>query len=253
MSDAKHGRLFVCGDMHGIPSDTRKINARNFPEGKHLSEQDVIIQLGDFGWIWYPFGVNKEQEHWLDWIAEKPFTFAFLPGNHENYDIIETLPTIQKWGSTVAVLRRKTGDIYILLKGNLYTINGKTILAIGGAKSIDKIYRIPYKSWWPQETLTKAEEDNTLDNLESVNNIVDYVLTHTCPTHLVLDMFENDTENAFYGMQKIHDPVSEFLEYLDNIIAFKEWHFGHMHKDQRIEKYNCVYQCHYNKPPHELD
>ncbi|HEO98899.1 MAG TPA: metallophosphoesterase [Epsilonproteobacteria bacterium] len=42
------GRIFVCGDTHGMCEDTQKLNGRNFPEQKSLTKNDVLIQLGDF-------------------------------------------------------------------------------------------------------------------------------------------------------------------------------------------------------------
>lgn len=61
----KH-KLFVCGDTHGMTKDTQKLNSDNFPEQKKLTKEDLLIQLGDFGWVWFPLGKNKEQEYWLE-------------------------------------------------------------------------------------------------------------------------------------------------------------------------------------------
>jgi len=47
----KKNRIFVCGDTHGIPRDSKKLNGTNFPEQKELTKDDVLIQLGDFGWV----------------------------------------------------------------------------------------------------------------------------------------------------------------------------------------------------------
>ena len=50
--------LFVCGDTHGMTKDTQKLNSENFPEQKELTKDDVLIQLGDFGWVWFPLGAE---------------------------------------------------------------------------------------------------------------------------------------------------------------------------------------------------
>jgi hypothetical protein len=242
-------RVFVCGDTHGIQSDTKKLSNKNFPEAKSLSKEDVVIQLGDFGWLWYPPEKNdKDQEHWLDWLAERPFTIAVIPGNHENYDLIEGLPVKTKWGNDVRVLVRKGGNIYILERGRVYAINGKKILAVGGAMSTDKHRRIEGIDWWPQELLSKEEENICLDEIDHHNRKVDYICTHTCPARIIPYL----NLPPYMGM-RIKDSVSRFLDYIDNLVEFKEWHFGHFHVDQRItDGGGDIYQCHYNKPPYEL-
>jgi DNA repair exonuclease SbcCD nuclease subunit len=234
--------VYVCGDTHGLPEDTTKLNTKKFPEQKTMTSDDVVVQLGDFGWIWYPAMTNAEQEYWLDWLAAKNFTLAVVPGNHENYDIIEKLPLIEKWGNLVHVLSRKTGDIYILLRGAVYTINGKKVFTCGGATSTDKEHRRQGISWWPQETLNKKEENRALDELQKHNWDVDYILTHTCPEEILPLFLPN---NSYFYLK---DPVGKFLNFIHKQVEFKEWHFGHVHVDKRLNDFFC----HYNKPPVKL-
>ena len=96
----------------------------------------------------FHLGQNKEQEYWLDWLTSRNYTLAVVLGNHENYNIIETLPLEMKWGNEVKVLQRKDGNIYFLKRGAVDEINGRKILTIGGAESIDKESRIINISWW---------------------------------------------------------------------------------------------------------
>lgn len=235
-------RIFVCGDTHGKEADTQKLNSRNFPEQKSLTKNDVVIQLGDFAWIWYPSGENKEQEYWLDWLAGKNYTLAVVLGNHENYDIIETLPIDERWGNEVRVLKRETGEIYFLKRGGVYTINGKKILAIGGAESTDKESRTEGVSWWHQERLTFQETELCLDEIEKHGKEYDYVLTHTCPSKIV-NRYSNN-------MMRAKCSVATFLDYIDDIVECKEWHFGHFHQDKAIN--DEKYRCHYKNSPFEL-
>jgi len=236
------GKIFVCGDTHGRNIDTSKLNGRNFPEQKELTKDDVVIQLGDFGWVWYPFGKNKEQEYWIDWLAGKNYTLAVVLGNHENYDIIDALPVEVKWENEVKVLKREQGSIYFLKRGAVYIINGKKILAIGGAESTDKASRVAHESWWEQEKLSKDEMDTCLEEISKHNNVFDYVLTHTCPAKYATRFSNN--------ISKARCSVANFLEYVSNMIEFKEWHFGHFHRDKEI--LDAKYRCHYNASPFEL-
>ena len=258
-------RLFVCGDTH-IPNDIKKLSTKNWLTQKELTKDDVLVQLGDFGGIWYPLLTNPEQEYWLEWLAEKNFTTAVVLGNHENYDVIETLPWTTKWGNDVQVLVYPGGDIYFLKRGATYNINGKKILAIGGALSIDKHHRSEGISWWRQESINSTEINNCFQDLDKNGYEVDYVLTHTCPARIVMEFIHS----TYWNYGKIKDPTAEFLDEIDNLVTFKEWHFGHMHMDYRhvdklpeyIPEYrkeygdedysDDVYQCHYNGEPYEL-
>jgi len=247
-------RLFCCGDLHGA-NDIQKLNTRNWPEQKELSKEDVLVQLGDFGLIWYPIGSNKEQEYWLEWLANKPFTTAVVLGNHECYDIIDTLPWDTKWGNDVQYYETFNGNrIYFLKRGAFYNINGRKILAIGGAHSIDKLYRTEHVSWWSQEDITFKETEACFDELDEKGYTADYILTHTCPSRLVVEFL---LQSQMYFQEKINDHTAEFLDEIDNRVEFGEWHFGHFHIDYKHvetsdDGHEDIYQCHYNNPPMEL-
>ena len=238
----KKNRIFVCGDTHGMPRDTKKLNGTNFPEQKELTKDDVLIQLGDFGWVWYEIGANREQEYWLDWLAEKNYTLAVVLGNHENYDIIESLPLVEKWGNSVYELKRKTGEIYFFKRGAVYLINGRKILTIGGAESTDKRNRIPHISWWEQEVLSLDETNRCLDEVKLHGATFDYVLTHTCPAKYV--------EKFTHKTVKLNCYVAKFLDIIDDMVTCKKWHFGHFHQDKSVER--GKYICHYVEAPIEL-
>lgn len=247
------GRIFVCGDTHGS-HDIRKLSTRNFPEQKELTKEDVLIQLGDFGLIWHPIGEDKDQEYWLDWLADKNFTTAVVLGNHENYDEIEKLPWTEKWGNEVQYLERESGNrIYFFKRGAIYYINGRKILTIGGAHSIDKHMRTEGVSWWRQEDITDREIENCFKELDEKGYEVDYILSHTCPSRMVMEF----VHLTMYNQGKVRDKTAEFLDEIDNRVEFKDYHFGHMHvswthTEVYEDGHKDSYTCHYNNPPYEL-
>jgi len=214
----------------------------------------VLVQLGDFGGVWYPFGEDKEQEYWLDWLADKPWTTAVVLGNHENYNIIETLPWTEMWGNEVRYLERESGNrIYFFKRGGIYEINGHKCLTIGGATSIDKHLRSPGFSWWEQEDISRDEVENCFNELDEKGYEVDYVFTHTCPSRMVMEF----VHMTMYNQGKLHDHTAQFLDEIDNKVEFKGWWFGHMHVDwQYVETYDDghkdYYTCCYNGEPLEL-
>lgn len=260
-------RLFVFGDTHGEEYDSKKITTKEWPESKELTKADVCIQLGDFGWVWDILYTNKEQENYLDQLAGRRWTCAVLPGNHDNYDIIESLPMIEKWGGKVRVLKREAtrdpinrgnptknrynpGEIYFLERGEIYTINGKTLWVMGGALSIDRDTRTMGITHWERELPSYKEMNYGMDNLDKVDWKVDYVLTHTCPVSIMVSLLKIPYKSDI----KYKDPTSEYLqEVLKNNIEFKGWHFGHFHKDVKSDfEQGGVFACHYRNTPFEL-
>ena len=83
-------KIFAIGDTHW---NFERFRPEYFPEGQELTKEDVVLQLGDFGGVW--FGDERDDEA-LDWLKGLPFTVAFVSGNHENYDALVKYP-IENW------------------------------------------------------------------------------------------------------------------------------------------------------------
>lgn len=261
------GRLFVVGDVHGgqfnretNKADNEKISKKTWKEQENLTKEDVLIQLGDFGYIWFHelHPDRKKDDRALKELSERNFTLAFVDGNHENFDLIEKTPIIEKWGGLV---NEVYPNIYRLRRGEIYNINGKTIFVFGGAMSNPNqkkenfsgkgIYKKEkkQKSWWEQEIPTIEEMEYGLDNLNKFGLEVDYILTHTCASETIKSIFHKTGQADFNRLQ---DPVSLYLDKIKDSISFKEWHFGHHHQDVFIEENNEKFFCHYNNIPKEL-
>jgi len=271
-------KLFLFGDLHSNEENELKflINTKEFPELKNLTKNDVIVQLGDFGFIWYDKNIIKQYKRdlgYLTKIAQKNFTLLVVPGNHENYNIINNLRVEEKWGGLVYVFETKAGNIYIAKRGEVYIINGKKIFTFSGAMSNDISDRIKtgdigkrkyvkniygktvlkkvkksHVNYWEQELPTEAEYKKALYNLSKYNYKVDYIFTHTCPKDIIPKIIHL-TKNS---LVKYNDPVAEFLNKINELIYFKEWHFGHFHTNVQVKTEDGLFMCHYKKKPYEI-
>lgn len=210
------GRIFVCGDTHR-DNDIAKLQPQNFTIQKDLTKDDVLIVAGDWGGIWYNDYRDKDI---LEWWESRNFTTLVVDGNHENHNAIEELRIVEKFGGKA---RRVSESVFIAGRGEIYTINGKKILTLGGADSIDKHLRIKGLDWWEQESITQKDFNNALDNLERYNYDVDYFITHTGGGEVV----------RFLGFNAF--PSDKYIDFILNGLPPKTRHYcGHYHVDMVV-------------------
>jgi hypothetical protein len=225
--------ICITGDTHGT-IDISKLNHVASALRKVDDENHYMIIAGDFGMIWQQ-SYSDSQINTKDMIAirrvyeKKPWITLFVDGNHENFDILDNLPVTEKWGGKVHEI---TPYCYHLMRGEVYDIEGVKILALGGAHSVDKAYRKPGVSWWPQEELSEADVANAKANLAKHNNEVDFVVSHACPQH-VLSFFESQLPpwDASWWGPKGEDKTCKRLSDATKDAKYKAWYFGHYHED----------------------
>src|SRR5574344_804014 len=135
------GRLFLTGDMHAALDDRR----RKFIS--KLDPSDILIVLGDFGYTWTPLRLQG---------YKVPCMTLLVDGNHDNFSYLDACLDEDMFSSTV---KKVKDNVYRLMTGNIYEINGLKFFVFGGALSIDKEMRVPYVSWWPEEIPSKRVVD----------------------------------------------------------------------------------------------
>lgn len=216
--------LFVCGDTHG-DIDFGKLTSKRF-DSKHLTKQDYVLICGDFGGVWDKGGSDNYIQNFYN---NKPWTTLFVDGNHENHDALDEYPVSLWNGGKVHMI---SDSIIHLMRGQVYTIDGRKVFTMGGAKSIDKIFRIEGLSWWAREIPSREEEEEALANLRSNQYCVDYIFTH-CASRKTQEKLNPEFEN---------DDVTVFLDTIEGLVDFRHWFFGHYHVDSNVdEKHTALY------------
>lgn len=217
--------IYITGDTHGS-IDIHKLNKRCFDDS-NLTKKDYLIICGDFGLVW---DNSPEEKYWLNWLNEKNYTTLFIDGNHENHSLLNSYP-IETWnGGKVHKIR---DSVLHLMRGQVFTIDNHTFFTMGGADSVDKDWRTPGKSWWPEEMPSEDEYIEANLNLYNYENEIDCIITHTAPTSIA---------NQLIPKIKPPDRLTDFLEDIKNSIKYKHWYFGHFHDDRDIdEKHTLLY------------
>lgn len=246
--------IYITGDTHG--EFARFENKKMANRGLNLTEEDYVIVCGDFGLCW---SKDRAFSYYCDFFSNKPYTVLWVQGNHENYDMIREYD-LEKWhgGKVRHIVRDK---VILLERGQVFTIDGKTIFTFGGASSHDiqgglfdlqdpdlkdKIglancmglpFRIIGLSWWKEELPDKKEMEEGLRNLKKVGNQVDYIITHCCGTKL------QESLGHDAGQNYKPDVLTDYLEKIEGMVNYKHWYFGHYHDDKVLdEKHTLLYQ-----------
>ena len=242
---------YITGDCHG---DFLKFTDMMFPEQRNLTRENHVIVLGDVGLIYSINENNAEERFNRLFLEDRQFTFAFLSGNHENYDRLNAMKVSNWHGGKVHII---APNVIHLISGQIYSIEGKTFFVFGGAKSHDitgglldlnaadfedqyqkarksgKPFRIKNINWWEQEMPSEREKEEGLSNLAVHSFHVDYILTHCCSTKIQKKL----------NPQFESDELTDYLEQIRQKASYSKWFFGHYHLDKEItDKQHAVYK-----------
>lgn len=218
--------LYITGDTHNV-IDFQKLSFKNWPQSRNLTHHDYLIVAGDFGVPWDNSSTDRKL---LDWYDNRPYTVLFVDGNHENFDLLEQYPVVDKFGGKVS---KVSSNIYWLHRGEIYLLGDKKVFTFGGANSVDKAIRTPHLSWWEQEMPSRDEMEHGIERLSDFFDSVDIVVTHECP--------ESIAHNICYYYEP--DSLRKYFDVLKEKITFNNWYFGHHHIDRSFEggKFRALY------------
>lgn len=211
--------IYVTGDTHG---DLSRFKEKPI---SRLKRKDTLIVLGDFGFLW---DGSKEERKALAWLCKRRYQLLFLEGCHENFDLLAQYPQQDYCGGKA---RHIGGNVYQLIRGGIFEIEGKKLLCFGGAESHDKEDREEGVNWWRAELPGPEELSACARRLAEAENKVDYILTHDAPAGLL--------EFTSWKLQEA-DAFQLWLDQQTTALAYRKWLFGRYHKDQAIGTKACA-------------
>ena len=137
--------VLFTGDTHG--DVTRIVHAiHRFA----LRKDDVIVILGDVGLNYY--GNDRGDRDRKKKLNSKGVPILCIHGNHERRPAtLKTYKAIEWHGGKVYV-EEGLPNLLFAIDGEVYDLDGQKAIAIGGAYSVDKFYRLARGySWFPDE------------------------------------------------------------------------------------------------------
>lgn len=186
--------MLLIGDVHGKMHQYRQTC---------LDAHEETIQIGDMG-----LGFNGVKYPMLSKIHR------FIRGNHDD----------------PAACKAQSPN-YL---GDYGYLEDKKIFYIGGAWSIDHMYRIPGVSWWEDEELAAEVLEKLPASFTKYKP--DIVITHDCPEgishhmlHKGAELFSTLTGHALQACFEAHRPAL--------------WVFGHYHVSRNFNEHGTEFRC----------
>jgi len=144
-----HWKIFVCGDTHWFSLyeyDAKKLNPKFWKESQFLTKDDVLIQLGDFWYLWYPLIKEKELEKLEKQVDNYKKQLSNLNEGTNEYETIKNniirLKIYIKRNYKNIVKQRKTLD-------KLASLNYTIAVVPWNHENYNEIFSLPeIEKWW---------------------------------------------------------------------------------------------------------
>ena len=216
--------IYITGDTH-----------RDFSRFYKLEKDtdNMLIVLGDVGINYY---LNEEDKNCKEYLKKLKLKLFCVRGNHEERpENISTYKEVEMFGGKVFI-EEEYPNLVFAKDGETYNIDGKKILVIGGAYSVDKQYRLLHGyEWFKDEQLTEIEMDNILNKIKGMH--FDIVLTHTCP-------YKYEPREVFMrglDQTKVDKSMEKFLDVVESSITYDKWYCGHYHIEKKVDKLEFMF------------
>lgn len=223
--------IYITGDTHG-----EFARIKSFCKKKNTTKDDIMIILGDAGINYYGWTRDHMKKQSL---AKYPIQFFCIHGNHEQRP--ETIVSYEQmlWHGGIVYYEKEFPNLLFAKDGEVYDFGGKRTIVIGGAYSVDKMWRVARGfGWWADEQPSKEIKERVENKLEELNWKIDVVLSHTAPLKY------EPVEVFLPGIdQRLVDKSTEkWLDSIEERLEYKKWYLGHYHTEKKIDRIEIMFQ-----------
>ena len=222
--------VYLTGDIHGDPERVVQFCLSMKPR-----RTDTIILLGD---VAANYTGGHRDECVKQTLEKLKINILCIHGNHEMRPSAIESYKLKEWCGGMVWHEEAYPHLLFAKDGEIYTIEGKSYLTIGGAYSVDKSYRIERNyGWWADEQPSEEIKRYVESQIDKVKR-VDYVLSHTCP-------FKYEPREAFLNcidQSTVDDSTERWLDMIEEKLEYKLWFCGHWHIDKRKDKMHFLFK-----------
>lgn len=223
--------IYLTGDTHG---DFSRIE--EFCEENETTKEDVLIILGDAGINYF---LNYRDENLKDELEQLPITLFCIHGNHEErpYEI-DTYEEME-WHGGMVYVEEEYPSLLFAKDGEVYDFEGKKAIAIGGAYSVDKHYRLRNGlQWFMTEQPDDIIKQNVELKLDELGWRVDYVLSHTTP----LKYEPREVFLPGINQSLVDKSTEKWLDDIEDRLDYVMWYCGHYHTEKHIDRIRLMFE-----------
>lgn len=222
---------YITGDTHG---DFTRIE--RFCERFHPTRDDVMIILGDAGFNYYG---GKRDQRVKQRMAEMSITIFSIHGNHEMRPGKIPSYHLQQWHGGMVFVEDAYPSLLFAVDGEVFDMGGLQTIAIGGAYSVDKYYRLMNGwNWWPDEQPTPEMKKGIEKCLDYQHWKVDVVLSHTVPLkYEPVEVFLPRIDQS-----QVDKSTETWLDSIEDLLAYRHWYAGHYHTEKEIDRLTLLFE-----------
>jgi hypothetical protein len=222
---------YITGDTHG---DFTRIE--RFCERFHPTRDDVMIILGDAGFNYYG---GKRDQRVKQRMAEMPITIFSIHGNHEMRPGKIPSYHLQQWHGGMVFVEDAYPSLLFAVDGEVFDMGGLQTIAIGGAYSVDKYYRLMNGwNWWPDEQPTQEMKKGIEKCLDYQHWKVDAVLSHTVPLkYEPVEVFLPQIDQS-----QVDKSTETWLDSIEDRLTYRHWYAGHYHTEKEIDRLTLLFE-----------
>ena len=222
--------IYYTGDIHGEPN-----KILYYVSEYNLTSEDAIVILGDVG-VNY-FGNDKGDKSRKKTLNKCGVPIFCIHGNHEMRP--ESISSYKEilWRGGIVYIEEEFPNLLFAKDGEIYDLDDKKAIAIGGAYSVDKFYRLlKGMKWFADEQPSEEIKKRVIDKLDSVNWNVDIVLSHTCPAKYI----PTETFLPMIDQSTVDNSTEHWLDVIEDKLTYQKWYCGHWHIDKKIDKIRFI-------------
>jgi 3-oxoacid CoA-transferase subunit A len=176
--------IYIIGDTH---RDFARVE--NFCARFDTAAEDVLIILGDAGINYFGGGKDKSLKQKL---LTLPITLFCIHWNHEMRPATVATDEEPEWHGGAVYIEREFPKLLFAKDGEIFKLEGKRCVVIGGAYSVDKHYRqIKGWNWFGDEQPSEEIKAYVERRLAAENwdaDIVSHIQAH-CDTSRARPLF----------------------------------------------------------------
>ncbi|GAB1476876.1 hypothetical protein MASR2M70_17120 [Bacillota bacterium] len=223
--------IYITGDTHG---NFKRVAA--LCDTVNSTLDDILIILGDVGVNYYEDDRDVKQKKLL---SSLPITLFCIHGNHEARPEYTGLYQTKSWHGGNVFVENEYPNILFAKDGELFDLGGFQTIAIGGAYSVDKFYRLARGwHWWSNEQPSTEIKQAVERKLGDLGNQIDVVLSHTCPLkYEPIEVFLGGIDQS-----TVDKTTEQWLDDIEDRLIYRKWYCGHYHTSKKIDKLEFLFE-----------